>query len=320
MTVLVTGANGLLGTNVINELLRKGYKVYGYLRKKSSYKGIVNANLTLLEGNLPDVNGIFQVLGDVDTIIHCAAITNQNLLQYSDYYDLNIKSVKHLVDIAIEQSVSKFIYVSTSNVFGHGKSGVSANESSKMRYPFSESFYALSKLEASRYLKTKESQIEVVTVNPTFMIGAYDTKPSSGRIVLMGLKNRIVFCPPGGKNFVCVEDVANGIISVLDNAVNGASYIIGNENLSYTKFFKRLRVLCKRTFIIVKLPRIVLLFFGRIGDTLRYFGVRTNLSTVNMKAVSINNYYSNRKALEELRLTINPIEKGIEDAINWFKK
>jgi hypothetical protein len=39
-----------------------------------------------------------------------------------------------------------------------------------------------------------------------------------------------------------------------------------------------------------------------------------------MKAVSINNYYSNRKALEELRLTINPIEKGIEDAINWFKK
>ena len=46
-----------------------------------------NENLTLIEGNLPNVSGLSQVLGDVDTIIHCAAITNQNLLQYSDYYD-----------------------------------------------------------------------------------------------------------------------------------------------------------------------------------------------------------------------------------------
>ena len=42
------------------------------------------------------------------------------------------------------------------------------------------------------------------------MIGAFDTKPSSGRIILFGLKIRLVVCPPGGKNFVHVKDVSKG--------------------------------------------------------------------------------------------------------------
>ena len=54
-----------------------------------------------------------------------------------------------------------------------------------------------------------------MTVCPTFMIGAWDSRPSSGRIILLCYGRRVMFHPLGGKNFVAAGDVARGIVAVL---------------------------------------------------------------------------------------------------------
>ena len=58
------------------------------------------------------------------------------------------------------------------------------------------------------------------------MLGAYDTKPSSGKIILMGLNKKLLFHPPGGKNFVHVRDVAKGLISCLEKGKNGERFVL----------------------------------------------------------------------------------------------
>ena len=85
------------------------------------------------------------------------------------------------------------------------------DETKSIKAPFDKSLYAQSKLEAqNEVFKVGNSQqkTKVITVNPTFMIGKFDTKPSSGRIILSAYKKKIIFYPPGGKNYINVKDAA----------------------------------------------------------------------------------------------------------------
>src|ERR1700749_1519539 len=78
MRVLVTGANGLLGTHVIQQLLEKGYAVNGLLRNKDKFLLPEYINLELIEGDLRNQTIVNKAVKGCDAIIHCAAITAQN--------------------------------------------------------------------------------------------------------------------------------------------------------------------------------------------------------------------------------------------------
>jgi len=320
MRVLVTGANGLLGTNTIIDLLNQGYDVVGFLRDKNSFVGGSYENLKLVEGNILNPNDLKNALTNCDYVIHAAAITDPKHLGYSEYELVNVKGTKNVVEEAIKAGVKKLVFVGTANIFGFGTLDYLGNESNQIKEPFSKSFYSISKKEAQDYALAMKDKMEIVTVNPSFMIGAYDSKPSSGKIILMGYKKRILLCPPGGKNFVCVTDVSKGIIMALKKGMNGEAYLLSNENLSFKEFFKLLNKQTGSNAMIITLPKVFLLMLGGLGSFLRNFGINSAFSIENMKILCINSYYSNDKARTHLGASFTSIEEGISDAINWFEQ
>lgn len=68
----------------------------------------------------------------------------------------------------------------------------------------------------------------------------------------------------------------------------------------------------------IKIPALLLKGLGLIGDFLRYMKIETSLSSVNMRILGINNYYSNQKSKRELGISYQAIDKAISDAINYF--
>ena len=316
--IFATGINGLLGTNLTNDLLESGFSVKGLIRNKLKFKGLRHQNLEFIQGDLFD--DLSQHLHGIDTIIHIAAETNMNLVSYSDYWKINSKATIQLFDTAIRCRVKKFVFVSTANTLGYGSFNDLGTEQKEMKPPFSASFYAKSKLEAENYLLQNNDKIEVIIINPCFMLGAYDTKPSSGKIILMGWKKKIVFHPSGGKNFVHVKDVSKAIIKSLSKGKNGEKYLVANENLTYAEFYKKLNCISNQSPIMIKIPKSLLLILGYIGDILRYFKFKTAISSINMKALCIQNFYSNNKSKIELGLEYQRIEFAISDAINFFKE
>ena len=68
----------------------------------------------------------------------------------------------------------------------------------------------------------------------------------------------------------------------------------------------------------IPIPNKLLSFLGLIGDVLRKFKIKTDLSSSNMKALQISNYYSNQKSIEELGVQYQPIDKAIKDAVQYF--
>ena len=312
----LTGINGLLGTNLANDLLQSGYRVTGLVRDRSRYKGIEHSNLEILEGNFD--TDLSESLTKVDVFIHVAAETRQNITDYSHYLKVNYEATIDLFQMAVRCKVKKFVFVSTANTMGFGSLSDPGNEMKQIRPPFRSSFYAKSKLEAENYLLSNKDKIETIVVNPTFMLGAYDTKPSSGKIILMGWKKKVIFYPPGGKNFVHVKDVSRGIISGIEKGKSGEKYLLANDNLSYLEFFKRLNKVTNQKPLMIGLPKTALRVMGYCGDLLRFLRIKTSLSSTNMSILCVNNYYSNHKSKEELGIDYSPVDQSIKDAVDYF--
>lgn len=320
--VLVTGANSLLAVNTIIELLNRGHKVKGLLRNIASFPLAPHPNLVLVKGDINDVESIKRAIKGCTKIIHIAALTDQCIPTYNAYKKVNIEGTKNILKIAIQNNIKRLVYVSTANAIGYGNINNPGNENLGMRHPFTKSHYANSKAEAQEYLlkfANKNSTPEIILVNPTFMLGKYDTKPSSGKIILMGYGKKIVFVPPGGKNFIHAADAAKGTANALENGKHGHAYLLAGENLTYYQFYQKVRQCTGQKQLFISLPKYSLLAIGFIGGILQKTGIKTSVSLNNMRILTINNFYSNKKSVRELGMETAPIEEAITASIVWFK-
>lgn len=315
--VLVTGATGLLGTNLVNRLLKDGCEVRAVLRNPERYIGLKTEKLHLIQKGL--FEDFSKDLKNADVVIHIAAQTAQNIFEYEPYRKINFEATKHLYEAAVKARVPRFIFISTANTSGFGGLKDLGLEEKPMKPPFTKSFYALSKKEAEDFLLAQNDDIQIKILCPTFMIGANDVKPSSGRIIQMGLNKKVIFYPPGGKNFVYVGDVVQAIIQSFSLDKNKGKWIINNENLNYCQFFQKLCNINHQKSLLIGVPKILLLAVGILGDMLRKFRIKTDLCTTNMQSLCIQNYYTNTKSKKDLKIKYTPIDRAIQEAVDYFK-
>lgn len=316
--VLITGITGLLGTNLSLILLEKGYSVIGIARNPKKYKAPSNPHLKLIKKELFD--DFSNALKEIDYVVHIAADTAQSNIKYSTYFSTNTLATKHLYEQACRHQVKKFIFISSANTLGFGSEFHTGNENCAWKYPFKSSFYAQSKKEAEDWLLKNTQKTAVIILNPTFMLGAYDTKPSSGKIIQMILGKKIIFYPPGGKNFVYVKDVAYGIVNSFYHGKNGEKYLLCNENLSYKTFYKKVCNSTTQSSLFIRVPKFALFLLGYFGDFLRSLNIKTALSRPNLHALTIYNYFSNRKSIKELHMRYTPLDVAIKAAITYFER
>lgn len=316
--IFLTGATGLLGRNLAEMLLDKGYRVTALVRDTAAFKEFRHQEFQLVMGNL--FSDCTRWLQDVDAVVHAAAETGQHHLRYATYWQTNTNATIQLFQAARFCKVGTFIFVSTANTLAHGTPGKPGDERNSYIFPFSSSLYARSKMEAEKYILESSSEIRTMIIHPGFILGKYAKAGGSGRMVKMGLGKRILFVPPGGKSFVHVKDVCSLIINVLESGSSGEKYLAVNENLSYTDFFIKLGAITGKRPAQLVIPSALLVFAGHVGDLLRRMGVTTAISSVNMRILCVTNYYSNKKSVEAFGMSYLPIDTAIRDTLLSLQK
>jgi dihydroflavonol-4-reductase len=167
----------------------------------------------------------------------------------------------------------------------------------------------------------KNNGLNAIVINPTFMIGPYDIKPSSGKVIIYGLKRGIQWYPQGGKNFVHVGDVSRGIVRALNAGKNGECYMIAGENLTHKEFFSELNKIAGRNRVQFAVPGFAFSAAGAGVETWnKVTGQAKLLNKSNSSLATIDNYYSGEKAVRELNIKPTPVKIAIEEALEWFKK
>ena len=152
--------------------------------------------------------------------------------------------------------------------------------------------------------------LDAVIVNPAYMVGPWDWKPSSGRMLLEVARNRALFAPLGTNNFCDVRDVAAGVLTAADRGVAGRRYILGGERLSY---FQAWRIFARVTRSIPPLfpaGPLVRVAAGRWGDLMtRWTGREGDInSAVTTSSAQTRNFQSTRAAARA-RLPLAPARR-----------
>lgn len=321
MKILITGANGLLGHHVVMQLQQNHHEIRILLRGSRDLY-FDKTGIEIYNGTFTDYNSLKKAADGCDAIIHIAAVTATDLLHYEDYRSVNTDGAANVIRVADELNINRLVFVSTANTVGYGTVESTADENSPIKYPFSKSFYARSKVEAEKMFvdASKKPDHHVIIINPTFMIGSHDVKPSSGKLMLMGYKKRLMFVPKGGKNFVAVTDVATAICNALTMGQNGERYLASGVNLSFSEFYKIQSRIGGYRQKLVEISGQFIKMAGKAGDLIRLFGVKTEICSMNLNQLTIQEYYTNQKAVLELKMPQKPIEQAIEEALEWFKK
>jgi len=323
MKVLVTGANGFLGSHLVKKLDEQSFTVRAMVRKGSNLRALDGLNYELFEGRITDKQEVEEAVNGCDYVIHVAAKTSQSPSKLEAFYKPNIESTWLLVGACLKFNVKRFVLVSTANCFGNGSKISPGNEQIPFMPWLKKSGYAYSKWLAQQMVlkETKVHKLDAVVVNPTFMIGENDVKPSSGQIFFHVLKRRVVFYPPGGKNFVDVEAAAQGAVNAMLKGRTGECYLLAGENLSYAAFFRMVAKITNQRSVFISIPSWIIKGLGLVGDILeKVFKVPVQLTGVNARMLCEGNYYSANKAVNEIDFERIPVEQSIERAILWFQK
>lgn len=330
MKVLVTGANGFLASNIIRELLRRGIEVRGMVRSNSNLKSLDGLHFELFKGEISNQFDVMQALEGCDVVIHAAATTSQFDSDPMALYPTNVEGTIHVVEAVKKNAVKRLIFVSTVNTIGLEKvAGIMEtearadveSEAESLSRLYSKSGYAMSKLAAEQLILKEVAlgNIDAVIVKPSFMLGAYDAKPSSGRIILMYLKQRLAFIPSGGKNFVDVSCVATAIFNAIDKGRSGESYVLAGVNLRFSSFVRLLYQIENKHTIRLIIPSSLLRLLGMIGSALRAVGVRTELNYYNAVILTKFEQVSGEEAEKQLDMPKTDLKKAVSEAVSWFK-
>ncbi|GAB3325476.1 NAD-dependent epimerase/dehydratase family protein [Larkinella ripae] len=325
MKVLLTGATGLLGTHISGELLRQGYEVRAVYRSLPADLQRLPwfRDIEWVKAAITNPAEVEKAVKGCQALIHAAARTDPYPTHLAAYYDANIASTEHLLAAARKWDVSRLVYVSTASVFRPGSLDNPATEESPYAFNLMASGYIASKYEAQqRVASAVQNGVNAVIVNPTFMLGPNDFKPSSGAVIQYVMKNRLVFYPgAGGKSFIDVRDAARATVNALRLGRAGESYLLAGENLPYDRFFPLLAQLTGQRKQLHSIPPSLIQLAGRLGSAGEWLLQKgLPLNRINATLLTQENYYSGTKAQRELNMPVSPVSKAIDDAMDWFKE
>src|SRR5262245_1219143 len=238
---LVTGASGLVGGNLVRALVAHGRRVRILIRPQSRTEHL--ADLADVEAVLADVTApasLGRACAGGEHVYHCAALVSMWPRLEEAMWRVNVAGTDHVLAAARRAGVRRVVHCSSVDAIGLPESDAPSTEETPWnwdRLGF-DNPYARTKYESQqRVLAAARADVDAVVVNPTFMLGAYDTRPSSGRMILEVAAGKAVGYPAGGNNFVFVEDVAAAMITAAERGRRAECYILGGADLTYREIF-----------------------------------------------------------------------------------
>lgn len=319
--VFLTGADGMLGSSICRELLSQGYLVKAMVLNRLS-EVLSGLAIELVEGNILDIEFLEKEMTNCDYVINAAALTTLWPKQSEKVMSVNFEGTKNVMEIAEKLEMKRMVHIGTANSFGHGSKEEPGDETTSFTFGKYDLDYIKSKYLAQQMLLEKHAQdgFPVIIVNPTYMIGPFDSGPSSGKMIIELLKDKIPGYSSGGKNFISSLDVATSVVNALKLGRLGECYIAGNENLDYKEFFKKVCSVKKKKFKLIKIPSVLVLGLGFFNSAVaRLIRKAPKLSYTMVRMGVVNQHYSSKKAQQELKLPQSPIENGIEQCVEWFE-
>lgn len=231
----VTGANGFIGSFLLKHLVKQGIEVTGFILKGTSCKFLEKINpslenITIIEGNVLDLDSIQESLRDMNYVFHLAGII-QGYVQ-EDYDRVNVNGTKNVLNACLQNNpnLERVVLLSSSSAAGFGTPDDPLVEE-KVTVPDPRDHYGVSKYRMEQLANTFNEKLPITIVRPCSVIGP------GNRVVLDNYKlaklgfKLVVTGPRRPISIIHVEDLVSGIyLCAITSKAKGEVFYFCTEN------------------------------------------------------------------------------------------
>lgn len=314
--ILVTGADGFIGSHLTETLVRNGYEVkaFVYYNSFNSWGWLdhcdkeVAGKFEVFAGDVRDPNGVRTAMKGMDGVLHLAALIGIPFSYHSPdtYIDTNIKGTLNVLQAARDLNIQKIIHTSTSEVYGTAQFvPITEEHPVKGQSPYSASKIGADQLAYSFFASFKQP---VIVVRP---FNTYGPRQSARAIIptiitqlLAGKKKIKLGSLHPTRDFNYVGDTVRGFIKALESK-DGFGEVFNIGNGFEISMGDTAKVIADIIGVEVEIE----------GDEARFRPEKSEVERLwasNQKAKEILNWEPEYKGLQGFK-------SGLEKTINWFK-
>ena len=323
---IVTGAAGHLGSTVVRKLLALGKTIRTLVLPHEMHKNDL-IGTEIYEGDVCNEESLEPLFATQDgeelIVIHCAGIVSIASGYHKIVYDVNVSGTRNVVDCCIKHHVKKLVYVSSVHAIPEKPKGEIITEISHFDPDQVVGLYAKTKSEATQIVLNAAAEgLDASVVHPSGICGPYDY--GRGHITQLFkdyYKGSLTAAVKGGYDFCDVRDVADGIISCVENGKQGECYILSGKYYSIPDMLEYFHEISGKKPIKTYLP----LWFAKLTAPLAevYYKILRQpplYTSYSLYTLETNANFSNEKAKSWLGYHVRPITDTIKDMMNWMKK
>ncbi len=315
--ILITGANGLVGSFLSKECVRNGYRVRALVRKNSDCTLLneLSGQIEIFTGDINDTGSLIDAMKDIEYVVHTAAVISFWNKRNNEMYQTNVIGTKNIVDVALEKNVKRFIHISSIAAIGRKLTDIEINETAIWEESALNSAYAVTKHQAElEVYRAMEEGLQAVIVSPSVILGPGLKGTSSVRLFEY-VQQQKKFYTEGYLNYVDVRDLTEIIHQLLTtDAAIGERYIISGGITSYFNFFNEIAQAIQ-----VKAPHIqatnwMRAFAWRIESIKSFFTGKEPLLTKSTAKTAANKYeYKSDKIMQLTKRNF----RSLKETISW---
>jgi dihydroflavonol-4-reductase len=320
--VVITGASGLVGGNLAAELVAAGHQVAALRRAGTRTAHLDDLPIEWHEAELSQTAAMTQAFRGAACVFHCAAQVNVQRAVTPDMTAANVTGTANVIDAVAAAGVARLVHTSSVVAVGLSRDGQPCDETATWNFDTEGLVdgYAITKHQAEHVVQAARDRIDAVIVNPTYMFGPRDSKPSSGRLLIDIVRGRVPGWTPGYNNFVDVRAVARGMIAAWQRGRRGERYILGGHEMTYGDVMRKIAEVAGTRPPRLKVPRAAAWLLGKWGDLVERTGRSPVVNSVQVRYAYTDKFrFTSDKAARELDYRHGPLEPAIRDAIDWFR-
>lgn len=320
--VLVTGAGGFLGVNLVSALRQHGFRVRAFVRRPP--RGPQWDKLDGVEFALGDVRNPRQIesaLDGVTAILHTAGLTRLIPQPRRAAYLVNVEGTRNVCAAALRAGVRRLVFTSSASTISPGTAEHPGNEESPSnRGPIRAPYYTSKRLAEKVVREMHALGLETITLCPTYVLGPRDVRPTTNEILLYAARRRWPIFPPGGMNVIDVREAALAHVRALWLGQPGERYVVAGPYCGYADLGRIVRSLLGSGGVWV-LPR-WMRWPGSIPLAIAsgvFSDVPNGLMVPSFQYGFVCYHLSGARADQTFGLTHRSVEETVRDTLNWFR-
>jgi dihydroflavonol-4-reductase len=236
MRVVVTGASGHVGANLVRALVERGDQVRVVVRDRVD--ALAGVEVERVRGDVRDAASLRQAFAGAEVVYHLAAMISISGDPRGDVRTVNVEGTRNAAEAALAAGVRRLVHCSSVHAFDLYRPDARGGtiDEAWPRVPDATTHFAYDRSKAAGERALREAigrGLDAVILHPSGIVGPFDYGPSRmGRVLLQLHRRTLPSLVQGAFDFVDVRDVVAGLIAAGERGRGGENYIVTGHHVS----------------------------------------------------------------------------------------